>query len=315
MRVLIVYNMSAGTNSSSIFLFERELIADGDEVVMRATDGTTEPRDMVADAAEFDAVVVAGGDGTISSSLYAMRDVDVPVLAYPAGTSNLININLNSPIDAVPLAHLTRALETISFDLGELNLEESGVAEDGPESYVQSLSPRRVGFDIIAGAGFDAIIMEQAARYKQVLGPSAYLAAAVANPMPTRAHFTIELDGEVVESDAIAVLLVNFGQVAEGISVTPHNDPRDGLFEVVIIKARTNIELLPVAVNALLERDAESKLVEMHRASSVVVRSDPPLPIQFDGEPTGLLTPFKARVLPGAARLIVTHEQALEASE
>ena len=131
--------------------------------------------------------------------------------------------------------------------------------------------------------------------------------------MPTRAHFTLELDGEVVESDGIAVLLVNFGHVAEGISVTPRNNPRDGLFEVVIIKARTNIELLPVAINALLDREKQTELIELHRASHVVVRSDPPLPIQFDGEPAGLLTPFSARVLPGAARLIVTHEQALEA--
>ena len=282
---------------------------------MRATDGTTEPRDMVADAADFDAAVIAGGDGTISSALYAMRDVDVPVLAYPAGTSNLININLESPLDAVPLARLARAMETLKFDLGELDLEESGLAPDGPESYVQSLSPRRVGFDIIAGAGFDATIMEQAAKYKQVLGPSAYLAAAEANPLPTKAHFTLELDGEVVESDGIAVLLVNFGQVAEGISVTPGNNPRDGLFEVVIIKARTNIELLPVAINALLERDTRSKLIELHHAAEVKVISDPPLSIQFDGEPTGMLTPFRARVLPGAARLIVTREQVLEAQK
>jgi len=38
--------------------------------------------------------------------------------------------------------------------------------------------------------------------------------------------------------------------------------------------------------------------------------ADPPLTIQYDGEPTGQTTPLVARALPGAARLIVDGNSA-----
>ena len=38
------------------------------------------------------------------------------------------------------------------------------------------------------------------------------------------------------------------------------------------------------------------------------VEADPPLDIQFDGEVNGATTPFVARVIPDAVRIVLTDE-------
>lgn len=48
--------------------------------------------------------------------------------------------------------------------------------------------------------------------------------------------------------------------------------------------------------------------LELHRARTVRVEADPPMEVQYDGEPTSLTTPFTARILPRAARFHVSEE-------
>ncbi len=129
--------------------------------------------DLVADAAAFDRVVAAGGDGTVSAVCYAMRHTGVPVLVYPAGTANLLALNLGLPLDAPALARITLEGTPVSFDLGELHhTDTSGII-------------RSSGFAVMAGAGYDAAIMESAAPLKATFGAAAYLMAAVGNIAPT----------------------------------------------------------------------------------------------------------------------------------
>jgi diacylglycerol kinase family enzyme len=73
------------------------------------------------------------------------------------------------------------------------------------------------------------------------------------------------------------------------------------------------VMLLPAIVASLLGREGEflerSDIAQVFKAREVRVTADPPLTIQFDGEPTGITTPFSARVLPGAVNLIVTEQE------
>ncbi|NTU89070.1 MAG: diacylglycerol kinase [Actinobacteria bacterium] len=292
MRLLVINNLSAGKGDAAIYDFVRAFSKDDDEVTIRTTDGTTRAETFLHDAGEFDAVVAAGGDGTVTSICYALRNTNIPVLPFPSGTANLLAINLDSPTEPHALANLARKCDTMDFDIGEITLGD-----------------QTMGFIIIAGAGYDAAIMEYAAKLKSMAGESAYLLAALMNPNPTVSHFTLTLDGETVETDGIAVLLVNFAKMQFEIPVTPDNNPRDGLLEIAILKSQNTVQLLPIAFAALLDRDGRfptrTSNFELHRAREINVVADPPLTIQYDGEPTGLNTPFSARAIPCAARIIV----------
>ncbi|MDP2401849.1 MAG: diacylglycerol kinase, partial [Actinomycetota bacterium] len=91
------------------------------------------------------------------------------------------------------------------------------------------------------------------------------------------------------------------------------SDPSDGRFEIVVLRTRNAIELLPAVWAAIVDRmtgqhAGRSAGVETHVASSVRVQMEPPLPMQFDGEILPASASFEIEVLPRAARLLVPDE-------
>ncbi|MFR1166232.1 MAG: diacylglycerol kinase family protein [Adlercreutzia equolifaciens] len=70
MKLLIVNNLASGFRDGAIYDFMRAFASDGDEICVRCTDGNTDLADFLRDAENFDAVVAAGGDGTVASVAY-----------------------------------------------------------------------------------------------------------------------------------------------------------------------------------------------------------------------------------------------------
>ena len=295
MKLLVINNLASGFGEGSVYDFIRSFARDGDEVCVRSTDGTTDVRDLLGDAEEFDAVVASGGDGTVATVSYRLANTGVPILPFPAGTANLLAANLASPMEPHALAKLVREERTLDFDLGEIEV-------DG----------HRFGFGIMAGAGYDAAIMHGAAPAKRLLGPMAYFSAALANPLPQTSKFKLDLDGEHVESEGLGILLVNFSKIQFDITVTHENEPRDGVFDVVVLKAQNAFELIPALLAGLLDRGGDfperTGSLEIHRAREVRVEADPPMEVQYDGEATNLTTPFTAHIMRRAARFFVSEE-------
>lgn len=296
MQVLIVDNLASGLKNGAIHDFTRIFARDGDEITIRSTDGTTRIASMLSDASRYDLIVASGGDSTISNAVYELRNSDIPVLAFPSGTANLLATNLDTPEEPSALARMARSLKTEYYDLGEMIYLCNG----------QSVTQ---GFAVIAGAGYDATIMRRAERLKERFGPMAYFAAAVSEPNPKVSNFTLTLDDEVLTIEGIAVLVINFAQIYQDLSITHGNDAQDGLFEVVVIKKQHTLELLPALFAAFLDSMGNfpdrADAFEIRCSASVVVEADPPLELQFDGETPVARTPFEARILPGAARFVV----------
>ena len=295
MKLLVINNLASGFGEGSVYDFIRSFARDGDEVCVRSTDGTTDVRDLLGDAEAFDAVVASGGDGTVATVSYRLAHTGAPILPFPAGTANLLAANLASPMEPHALAKLVREERTLDFDLGEIEV-------DG----------HRFGFGIMAGAGYDAAIMHGAAPAKRLLGPMAYFSAALANPLPQTSRFKLDLDGEHVESEGLGILLVNFSKIQFDITVTHDNEPRDGVFDVVVLKAQNAFELIPALLAGLLDRGGDfpdrTGSLEIHRAREVRVEADPPMEVQYDGEATNLTTPFTAHIMRRAARFFVSEE-------
>lgn len=297
MRVLVAVNDKAGSGEAGLYDFVRYLGLEGIEVVLRYASEDRRVEGLVADAAEFDRVVAAGGDGTVSAVSYAVRDTGVPVLIYPAGTANLLAQNLGMPLDPPALSEVLLSGVPVGFDLGELEIRRP----DGTVSCA--------GFAISAGAGYDATIMEAADPLKATFGAAAYVVAAVSNPVPTPARFELVLDGEHVSTDGAAVILVNFARLQFDLPVAPNSDPRDGRLEVAVMRTKHVAGLLPVLAAAVLDRVGDhpdrSPNLDVYSAASVEVSADPQLRLQADGDTLDVLTPFKARVLQRAATLMV----------
>ncbi len=296
MKLLVINNLLSGKGDGAIFDFLRNFSKDSDEIVLRTSDGTTDIGVFLHDADDFDAVVVSGGDGTISSCAYLLADTGIPILPFPAGTANLISQNLFMPSEVHALALTAREMKTMDFDLGQLELPDS----------------TRRGFSLIAGAGFDAKIMEGAEPIKKSIGQVAYFASAVANATPQFSKIKLVIDGEKIETSGVGVLIVNFARMQFDLSVVHNNEPRDGKFDIVVLSTKDAFGLLPAVFAAFLDRGGEyagrTDAFELFCGSEVEISADPPLPIQSDGDLLLMDTPFKAKVLPKASRYIVTEQ-------
>lgn len=295
MKLLVINNLASGLDDGAIYDYIRSFMQDGDEVVMRTSDGDTDLRAFLHDAEGFDAVVAAGGDGTIASIAYELADTAIPLLPFPAGTANLLTTNLYSPTEPHALVDMTRTMRTMDFDVGELTLS------DGTKH----------GFLIMAGAGFDAAIMKGAEDGKRLFGPMAYFTSAFANATPQFSDFELLLDGKRVKSSGVGVLVINFSKLQFEIPVVHENSPRDGYFDVVVFTTKDAYGLFPAFVAAILDRSgdfpARTDAFEIYRAKEISAIATPALPIQFDGEPLDDLTPFKIRMLPKACRFVVSE--------
>ena len=303
MNILMISNLRSGFADSGVYEFIRELGTHRAEVTMRFMSEGADLRHLLRDAREYARVVAAGGDGTVSAVAYALRDTGIPVLAYPAGTANLLARNLRMPVEPVDLALTTIVGRTVSIDLGEMTLPPH-----------RGRAGEHIGFAIAAGLGYDAAVMETAQSLKSTLGEGAYIIGALQNLAPTVANFSIDLDDTTIETEGIAVLLVNLARIQFDLQVAHGSDAQDGLLEVVILKPRTAAGLLPAVWAALLDRLQDHPArpgLEIHTASRVVIRSTPALPIEYDGEVLPAATPVSATVLPRAATFIVSEENPL----
>jgi diacylglycerol kinase family enzyme len=301
-NVLIVSNRSAGQGDSGLLTYVRELLQRRAEVTIRTLSRETTADLVLRDAGTFDRVVAAGGDGTVSAICSALRNSGTPIVVYPAGTANLTALNLRVPITPNEVADLTLNGVPMLTDLGEITSE-------GPDG-----SPLSTGFVTAAGAGFDAAIMDGAQELKPILGFGAYFVSAMQIIQPTVSRFVITLDGETIETEGIAVVLVNFAKMLFDLSLAHDSSAHDGQLEVVVIRSKSVAGLVPAVWAAMLDRISDhpgrSRSLEIHRGRKIKVEAEPALSLQHDGELLEHTTPFEGRVLPDAATFLVPQRYA-----
>lgn len=297
MRTLVVVNTRSGGGDASLYDYLRSLSPASEEVVVRYFSGQQTLEELIGDARSFDVVVAVGGDGTVSAVCYALRDTGIPILPYPAGTGNLLSLNLGVHLEPRVLAETTLSGCRVRFDLGEI---ERPSTADAPST--------RVGFAVMAGAGYDASIVEAAAPWKSSIGAGAYLVGALANPTPTISSFQIELDGESIETDGIAVLLVNFGRMQFDLEFARGADPCDGLLDIAVLRSKNIAGLVPAVAAGIFDRAGDRHAIpgiDVYSANTVSVIAEPLMRMQYDGEVVDAFTPFTARALPRATTLLL----------
>ena len=290
---LIIVNPKSGQGDSGVEQFAQHLRDAGVRVEMRETTADGTPEDYVHGLEDFDALVGAGGDGTVSSLAYAARSLEKPYLPYPAGTANLIAQNLDLPKEPRALADLFLSGQTVTLDLAEL--EVNGEVH---------------GFAMLAGLGLDAAMIRDSEHTKDRLGVAAYLASALKQLRPQHAHFKLTLDGKELEVEGMGVMVANFGMANYRVPITGDVSPADGKLTVIVLKGRSIVSLLPTLLGSLRAKlhlgnaDLGDSL-ETFEATEVSVQASQALPAQYDGETLeGDVEVLKARVIPGAVRYI-----------
>lgn len=253
---------------------------------------TTEPGDGIrlareAVAAGRDAVLAAGGDGTINEVIQALVGTDTALGYLPYGTVNVWARELRLPLapERAAAALITGRVERI--DLGRAN-----------DRY----------FLLMAGLGFDGEVVRRAeslARHKSRLGIWPYAAAALATAAVYRgADIELRYDGLIRRVQALMLVVGNTRLYGGRFRFTPRAVGNDGRLDLCIVKGRSPLHLARQALPLVATGSVRFSEVEALRVREVTVGAERPVPYQLDGEPCGE-TPVHFQVASRSLRVIV----------
>lgn len=216
MRVGLVCNPSAGgrKGAAAAQRAQSHLRTRGLDVTLRNTSAPGEASAITQELVrDVDVVVAVGGDGTVNEVVNGLAGTDMPLGIVPAGTVNVLALELNIPFNVERACDVIVAGRTLFLDQGAAN-------------------GRR--FTLMLGAGIDAMtIHELDPLAKRRFGRLAFVPTGVLSriryPQP---DFEVEVEGHTFP--ATFAVVGNSRFYGGRFGVTTEADPTDGVFDVLV---------------------------------------------------------------------------------
>ena len=272
-HILIIVNPAAGRARFSerrLRRFVAALERQGCTVVLRRAGPSPGQVERLAGQAEpgFEAIVAAGGDGTISAVVNGLGGRAVPFGVLPLGSANVLAREIRLP----------RAPEALA-----------SLITTGP---VSPIWPGRVGeraFVMMASAGFDSeIVAALSPELKRRVGRLAFAWGFLVRLWHCPAcELTVRADG--VEYRAAAVVAAKGRHYAGPFVVAPGADLAEPVLELVLLDRRGRWAMLRYATALFLGRVPRLGDIAIVRARQASVAGNRALPVQADGEIVGEL--------------------------
>ena len=290
MRYVVILNPNAGFGRAARqqAAVEAAFEQAGVSFALRCTEAPGHARRLAYEAAhEAEAVVAAGGDGTVHEVAGGLLEAGTGAALgiLPLGTGNDAAEALGLPRRLPEALAVLKAATPHAVDYGRVRWEEDDAAQT------------RTFFNNV-GAGFDALVGIEAQPYKR-FGALGYVAAVLgslrhwhgptaritgrtgagASAVPAATPDVLLYDGPL--------LLVTAGNgIRSGgrFYLTPHASMMDGMLDVCIVHDTPPGRIVQVLPRALNGTHARAPEVRMARVLTLDVEAPEGLPVHADGE-------------------------------
>ncbi|MGH0053555.1 MAG: diacylglycerol/lipid kinase family protein [Sphaerochaetaceae bacterium] len=227
-----------------------------------------------------DAIIAAGGDGTVNEVVNGMlkaateKHLPVPSLGViPIGRGNDFAWGMQIP------KSLPDACKTILE--GTIRIIDAGISYGGnyPEGrfFVNGL-----------GVGFEPLVNFLASEFKHVSGTLSYVLALIRILIHYPAPYAVDLslDGKTIQLQTQQLSICNGRRMGSAFLMGPDAIFDDGLFDVVYANAPVpSWRLLPLALTFFKGGQVKRKEFRVARVQEVtMVSHDNPMPVHVDGE-------------------------------
>lgn len=304
-RLLVIYNPTAGSGHLSWRKRARleaylDLLEDsGCAVEFRPTArrGDAEAFARTGSAESYDAVVAAGGDGTIGEVANGLPDQAAPLGIFPLGTANVLAMETGLPLDPPSV------VET---------LLHGPVAQAWPGCVSDRMNGGHL-FTIMAGVGFDAhVVASLPPGLKRLLGKGAYVVQSLrqlaAYNMP---RYRLVIDGR--DYDCASAVIAKGHFYGGKFICAPHARLDDPAFEICLFKMGGRIGAARATLALTLGLLQKLPEIELVRGRQVEITGPAGEAVQADGDIAATL-PATVSIGTRAVPLIVPKGSALGAS-
>lgn len=224
----------------------------------------------------FDAVLLAGGDGTLSAAWSALREAGRPLGVIPTGRGNDFARALHHAGGSILEWDYRSEPQRLEIDLPEIN---------------------GTPFGSVACAGFDArvnrLALERRGRLPGSLGYAAcvYLALRDLRAFP----ICLTMDGVSREEPVVMVSVANGSFYGGGMRIAPRAAMDDGLLDVCVVREVGRWELARQFPRVYRGTHLSHSRVFSATARRVEITTDAPREIFADGEFVGW-TPLRGEI-------------------
>ncbi|MFZ9941338.1 MAG: diacylglycerol/lipid kinase family protein [Luteolibacter sp.] len=266
-RYPIIFNPKARSQRGERVL--RFIMKHANRFAIYATNSAEESRKLAKHFADNGepVVIAAGGDGTLHEVVRGLTGSQTMLGVLPAGTMNVFAREMG-----IPSSSLERAFEVI---------------ENGFTREVDLFEANGIPFVQMAGIGFDAMVIEETSwESKKMLGPLAYLLAAVRvlGEKPPQMRVTLA-DGRVIQG--VAVLTGNGSLYGGPFPLFRMADNHDSKLDVLVYKEAGYRLVLDSLRGLALGGVDLMDSVEYFQTESFTVEADREVPFEVDGELAG----------------------------
>ena len=231
-------------------------------------------------------ILIAGGDGTVNNVVNAMKNagLDLPIAILPVGTANDFAMNLGMSKNIKEACEQILDSEIKEVDLGKAN--------------------DRYFVNILSTGLFTDISHKVDPLMKKNLGKLAYYLRGIRDAYNIK-PLDIDVFSKNNESyDNKYLMFVFNGRTAGRIPLGYKAEIDDGLFDVIIIKAKgiiKSINILFKVLNGTYLEDEE--VVEYFKTDELYIHTDEDIIIDVDGE-KGPACPLEIKCIKGGLKVL-----------
>jgi diacylglycerol kinase (ATP) len=290
--VVVVTNPTAGHGRSGSLVGKvAEMLREARiEHEMRISTSAEELGRLAREAGERGARIVAvlGGDGSVHLVANALLGTGAALAVLPGGTGD----DFATSVAAKKLPDAVRLLikpKIVPIDVVKL-----------------SCGTEILHYVNIAGSGFDSDVNETANGMTLRLGTTGTYLAAVMRTLPKfrPARFSIDVDDERFELDAMLVVVGNAPAYGGGMRVLPAALVNDGLLDICVVTALSTPRFLKAFPRVFRGTHTSHPNVMMLQGTTVRVEADRRVQVYADGERIGPL-PAVHELIPAALPVVV----------
>lgn len=237
-----------------------------------------------------EAVIVAGGDGSVNKVLPSLKETLLPLMVIPCGTANNLARHYALSNDVKENIHILKSGRIIDIDLGEVN---------------------KIPFVNVAGLGLSTEVNRKVSkRLKQHLGVFAFIFTAVQLSLkmnPFRAIITTDKK-IALPTKSWQISVCNGKHYGAGMTIKHNATLHDGKLHLLSTEVRKwwkGVTLIKSFFNGRYNKDQDITLLSARELTIVTKRK---FHIDVDGD-IKTTTPATFRVLPKAIKLIVPEIQ------
>lgn len=277
--ILFLYNPRSGKGKITHHLKDiTDVLSEtGRQVDVYETKAPLDAMNKVqTDAFDYQMVVCAGGDGTLSEVVSGMmqRKDRIPIGFIPVGSTNDTRPGFGLPKDMIEAARLCLTGTPFQTDVGRFN--------DEYFTYVASLG------------SLSAVSCFTSQDMKRILGHGAYLIEGIRQLIRMESYdMEVQFADTRIRGEFFLGLITNAVSVGGFEGITGGNvDLADGRFEAALLKRPQNIlefgrEIDKMLIHNKEDREVLDDVVIRFRTDRLTIRSDEPVQWVRDGENGG----------------------------